>query len=310
VKAQWAEHGLRLAIIDLGTNSVRFDAYALLKGGRPERLHREKRMLRLGEGLYGKGKLAPKAEARLHAALHDFSRMISDWGVEEVWACATSALRELNAETRKKLLSEIRRRHGIRLRVISGRREAELIAEGILENERLPKGNFALIDIGGGSTELSFCQGRRRLKSLSLKLGALRLQQLCLRAQPPGSVELLALRALLRESLPKTLPQVSHVIGSSGTIRCLARLAAHAGKRFNPAFLRELNARMAGLDRRGLLRIPGMEVKRVDLILAGSLLFEELVTHLGARTLSASSYSLRDGALSEILASLKARQVL
>lgn len=305
--AEWAEYEHRLAIIDLGTNSVRFDVYAVNEKGRPERLHREKRMVRLGDGLFKSGKLEARAEARVHAALHDFSRMMQAWGVDQVAAYATSALREAPQGERARLLREIKKRHGITLSVISGMREAALIARGILENEKLPGGPFALIDIGGGSTELSFARGRRRKSSKSLALGALRLKQLYLTHQPPKTLDLLALRAALDEALPNSLPQVKAVIGSSGTIRSLHRMALKAHQPFSPAFIRGLNLRMATLDRRGLMRLPGMEEKRVDLILAGSLLFEELFTRLGARTLRVSNFSLRDGALAEMLSRHKSR---
>lgn len=305
--AEWAEYEHRLAIIDLGTNSVRFDVYAVNEKGEPERLHREKRMVRLGEGIFKNGRLEAKAEARVQHALHDFAAMIHAWGVDKVAAYATSALREAAPREREAFVRSIDKRHGIHLSVISGAREAALIAKGILENEKLPKGPFALIDIGGGSTELSLARGRKLISARSLKLGALRLQQLYLSRQPPRSLDLLALRAGLDEALPKALPQVESVIGSSGTIRALARMAVLAKRPFNPSFVRELNLKMAGLDRKALLKLPGLEEKRVDLILPGSLLFEELITRLGAKKLSATNYSLRDGALAEMLASLNKR---
>ena len=306
--AEWAEYEHRLGIIDLGTNSVRFDVYAVNEKNQPERLHREKRMVRLGEGLFSAGKLGQRAEARVHAALHDFSRMLHAWGVDSVTAYATSALRETEPAQRARLIREIKSRHGIQLQVISGIREARLTARGILENETLPKGNFALIDIGGGSTELTLCRGKSIRSIRSLKLGTLRLQQLYLSHQPPRSLDLLAFRAGLEQALPKTLRSVDTVIGSSGTIRSLSRMALHAKHPFNPAFVRELNLKMGRLDHAGLLKIPGMEEKRVDLILAGGLLFEELITRLGAKRLRASNYSLRDGTLSEMLQRLKHRK--
>jgi len=306
--SEWAEYDHRLGIIDLGTNSVRFDVYAVNERGQAERLHREKRMVRLGEGLFKGGKLEPKAEARVHAALHDFGRMLHHWGVDRLKAYATSALREAPAPERARLLREIKNRHGIRLEVISGQREARLTAKGVLENETLPRKNVALVDIGGGSTELSIARGKSLKSCRSIRLGALRLQQLYLGHQPPRSLDLLALRAGLDEALPKDCGRADTVIGSSGTIRSLNRMAAKARKPFGPKFVRELNVKMAGLNRQGLLKIPGMEEKRVDLILAGSLLFEELFTRLGAKKLMATNYSLRDGALAEMLAQLNQKK--
>lgn len=301
----WAEYEHRVAIIDLGTNSVRFDVYAINEKGQPERLHREKRTVRLGDGLYKNGRLDAKAETRVLHALTDFSRMIHRWGVDSVQAFATSALREARPQERLRLVREVKRHCGISLKVISGQAEAQLIALGVLENEELPKGSFALIDIGGGSTEITHCRGRKILSVRSLRVGALRLQQLYLAHQPPHSIDLIAFRKGLDEALPKGMAKVNTVIGSSGTIRAISRIANYEHHNFNPEFLRELNLRMSGLNRAGLLKIPGMEEKRLDIILSGSLLFEELVHRLGAKNLRASSYSLRDGALIQVMKHLK-----
>jgi exopolyphosphatase/guanosine-5'-triphosphate,3'-diphosphate pyrophosphatase len=303
-QSEWAEGAYRLAIIDLGSNSVRFDVVALNPRGQAERLHREKRMVRLGEGLFKNGRLEKTAVARVLAAFRDFSAMIKDWGIDHVTAIATSALRD--APEQAKLIREIQRRYSIRLRVISGRREAQLIAEGVLAQERLPKGKFALVDIGGGSAELSYCRNSRQLKGLSwsLNLGCLRLKQLFLSSQPPRPGELTRLRAHTRK-LIKKLPPAPVIIGSSGTIRSLERMARRQAKPFNLNFLSRLNTEMALLDHGALLKLPGMEPKRVDLLLAGSVVLEELALQLKAKSLRATDFALRDGVLVEVLAKLK-----
>lgn len=303
--AEWAGYGLRLGVLDLGTNSIRFDAYALDERGQAERIHREKRMLRLGEGLYETGHIGKPALARLDRALHDFSRMLREWGIDRVRAFATSALRDTRLPQRHAILAGIKRRHGITFTVISGAREAGLIARGVLANESLPRGDFLLCDIGGGSTEISLCRGRRVKKSFSLGLGTLRLKQLFLTQLPSSSLSLLALRGYIHSQLPKGgLPRAAELIGSSGTVRALSRMASRSRRPFNRAFLSQLNLNMAGMGRAQLLKLPGMEEKRADILLGGSLLLEELAALSGAKRIRASGFSLRDGVLDEELARL------
>ena len=173
--------------------------------------------------------------------------------------------------------------------------------------ERLPSGGFALVDIGGGSTELSLCRGPKVLESVSLPLGANRLQQSCLKKVPPvrGGVE--ALRQEARAQLEplrgqRHWPGVREILGSGGSIRALRRLAKAAGAKDQPFtlhFLSELTRQMERLDRVGLLHIPGMDEKRVDLIMAGALVLEECALALGCHRIRATEATLRDGLLQE-----------
>lgn len=302
-----------VSLIDLGTNSVRMDVVAL-KGRSARRLHREKRMVRLGDGLYENGHLDPLAIERVDHALADLAYLHQAYAVSRVSAVATAAMRE--APEAPALLKDWEARHAIAFRVISGEEEARLIAKGVLGQERLPSGGFALIDIGGGSTELSLCQGAKVLESFSLPLGANRLQQAHLKAVPPrrGGVE--ALRDAAKAALAPLhgqhrWPAVKELIGSGGTIRALRRLAKAAGAKelpFTTHFLSELCQRIQRLDRVGLLHVPGMDEKRVDLLLAGALVLDETALALGAQKIRATEATLRDGLLAEEIERLNGRE--
>jgi exopolyphosphatase/guanosine-5'-triphosphate,3'-diphosphate pyrophosphatase len=293
-----------LSLIDLGTNSIRLDLVALRRG-QARRLHREKRMVRLGDGLFAGGRLNRAALERVEAALADFAALHRAAGVRRVLAVATAALRE--APEAPRLVEAWKERFGIAFRVISGLEEAALIARGVLAQEAPPSGPYALIDIGGGSTELSLCRGSTVLESVSLPLGASRLQQTCLQTLPPvpGGVE--ALRAACRRPLENLRdagrwPRVREFIGSGGSIRALRKLARAAEAKAQPFtlhFLTELNRRLIRLDRVGLLHVPGMDPKRVDLLVAGSLLLEECCLVLGAQRIRSTDAGLRDGLLLE-----------
>lgn len=303
---------MRLGLVDLGTNSVRYDAYEV-DGGQPLRLHREKRMVRLGDGAFESGRLTETALARTAAALSDFAALNAKLGIQRLVAVATAAVRSAGDTA---ALERLQTALGAPIQVLSGDDEAALIAEGVLNSgEHLPSGAYLLVDIGGGSTELNLIQNGRRLEGVSLDLGANRLQQQFLRAVPPvkGGVE--ALRDHCRGHLTSFKaahhwPNVKELVGSSGSIKALRKLAKANGAKDQPFtlhFVDQLNERLHGLDRLSLQHVPGMDEHRVDLILAGSLLLQEVLMAFGASKVRSSEASLREGLLLRELSALKAR---
>lgn len=296
-----------LAIIDLGTNSIRLDLVAVGPQG-PRRLHREKRMVRLGEHLFEDGRPSSEALRRVEEALSSFQALLERWGVGRVRAVATAAMRE--APNAAELVGAWAERFGINFEVISGAREADLIAQGVLAAEHALSGDYALIDIGGGSVELSLCEGSRVRRSCSLPLGADRLQQRHLHRIPPAAGGVAALRLDCRGQLntaegPGGWPRVKELVGSGGTVRALRKMAKASGAKDQPFtlhFLRDLTGRMERLDRIGLAHLPGMDGRRVELILAGSLVLEEACLALGATRVRATDAGLRDGLLQDELA--------
>ncbi|MBU6376080.1 MAG: Ppx/GppA family phosphatase, partial [Bdellovibrionales bacterium] len=299
---------MRFGIIDLGTNSVRFDVHQMGIDGQARLLHREKLMVRLGQGVFLRGRLSSEAKRRTIHAFRSFARTCDDLSVKRVLAFGTSALREANDSS--VLLDEIRAASGIDVRIISGTEEARLIARGILSHEKRPKGKFALVDIGGGSTEISICQGKKVLFSESFPLGTARLQQVFLKSSPPQSVNgrdpVQELRQYLRSILhPKMKsqkwPKVDRVLGSSGTIKVLYRILRKSGQSKQPLRkgISKLVEEMQEMTPIDLLEIQGMEAKRADMILAGTVLFDECLLALGAKRFSFTPFALRDGILEE-----------
>lgn len=302
----------RLGIIDLGTNSVRFDVHEIHPRGGTQLLHREKLMVRLGESVFLTGKLHRNAVRRTLQAFSSFQHTASDLKVGKIVAFGTSALRE--ATDSEKLLRGIRSTVGIDVKVISGKEEAKLIAAGILSHERSLKGTFGLVDIGGGSTEISVCRNGKILYSESFPIGVARLQQLFLKKSPPDAQAIRQLRRHVRGLLRATLksgnwPAVDRVIGSSGTVRALSRMSKKTfGTRYlTPGNLKKIIRTMEPLGPAELETLPGMEPKRVDLILAGALLFDECLRALGAKKVTSTDYSLRDGILDQELRWLEPR---
>ncbi len=297
----------RLAIIDLGTNSVRFDVHETLSRDKTRLLHREKLMVRLGENVFITGRIEPSAAKRTLQALSSFKRRADELEVDRLVAFATSALRD--ASDSEHLIHRIRRLLGIEVHIISGREEAALIAEGVLGREKHPKGTFALIDIGGGSTEISVCHGDEILHSESFPLGVARLQQIFLRTIPPddGKTSVKHLRGHIRTVLKATIKKekwtkVNHVIGSSGTVRALSRMCVrNTDKDISPKWLEKLVRTITPLPLERIRGLPGMDPKRADLMLAGTLVLEESLRALGASTATSTEFSLRDGIIDQEL---------
>lgn len=296
----------RIGIIDLGTNSVRFDIHELSSQGKVITLYREKMMVRLGQGVFTSGQLDPGAIERTGESFEIFSELAEKFSVQRVLAIGTSALRE--AVDGPFLIEYIQRKFGIRIQIISGREEARLIALGILSHERLSKDtNWALVDIGGGSTEISLVQKGKVIFSKSFPLGTARIQQVFLKQTPPSHQDLMQLRQFIRKVLSSPSLQKAkgkqrfQVVGSSGTIKTLAKI----GKRikgqddFSISFLEDLVVQMEKMTPSELTFIPGMDSKRADMILGGAILLEECANALGASKIKFTEYSLRDGILEE-----------
>jgi exopolyphosphatase / guanosine-5'-triphosphate,3'-diphosphate pyrophosphatase len=295
---------MRIAIIDLGTNSIRFDVHEVRPRAKTSLIHREKLMVRLGENVFLTGRLDRRAIVRTVQAFEHFRQVSTDLRVNKVVAFATSAMRE--ASDSREMLQKIRRQSRIDVRVISGEEEARLIAQGILKREKMARGSFGLLDIGGGSTEVSVCRDGKILKSESFPLGVARLQQIFLKTSPPqgGHQSIQRLRKHVRDLLEDKIeverwPSVPRLIGSSGTMRTLARMAKRqTGSKFiERAWLKRLIHEMSEMSVKALSEIDGMEAKRSDLILAGTLVLDETMRALGATRATATDYSLRDGIL-------------
>lgn len=296
---------MRVGIIDLGTNSVRFDIHLLSANKKTKTLHREKLMVRLGQGVFLNGKLDILAVKRTLEALQNFKFTAEKFKVDKIVAFATSALRD--AHDRDKFIDKVEKKTGIVIRLLSGKEEASLISLGVLSHETAKKKKpFALIDIGGGSTEISICKNKQVLFSESFNMGTFRMQQMFLKTSPPKPEQIDEMRKHIRTMiLPRILsdewPKVDPVIGSSGTIRALAQLTKEkeTAKFFDRSELKDIVQRMIPLTTSELISLPKMEARRVDMILAGAILLEECLLALKAKKITITSHSLRDGILAE-----------
>ncbi|TVQ80755.1 MAG: hypothetical protein EA369_02020 [Bradymonadales bacterium] len=292
---------MRIAVIDLGTNSVRFDVYEVPRPGFVRSFYREKVMVRLGEDLFRTKQLKREAMNRTEQALRGFKTVVEDFQADVVTGVATSACRE--ARNGRAFIHKIKKELQFPIKIISGQVEAELILKGIQAFESRASQAFGFCDIGGGSTEVGASVDGKAAFLQSLKLGAARLRQKFL-SEKPLSGEILSMRSAIRRELGsvagyKDWPKLSQVFGASGTIKAISRImkATGLGEDIHRKALAELVSEMSRLSQHDLLLIPGMEPKRLDIILSGAILLEELLHFFGAKFVIRTRFALREGIL-------------
>jgi exopolyphosphatase/guanosine-5'-triphosphate,3'-diphosphate pyrophosphatase len=204
----------RLAGIDCGTNSIRLLIADLQEGlaegfaaGKLRDVHRETRIVRLGQGVDATGQFAPDAIARTRAALSDYAALLRVHGAERVRMVATSAARDVSnrdvffAMTADVLGAVL---PGSIAEVITGAEEAELSFRGAVGELDSAGAPFVVVDLGGGSTEIVL-GGDDVMASYSADIGCVRLTERCLHSDPPTAEEIEAARQVVRERLQVAL---------------------------------------------------------------------------------------------------------
>ena len=307
-----------LAAVDVGTNSLHLVVARTTDGDRFEVLTREKEMVRLGSGSTDMKELTPDAIDRAVAALDRFKRIADSYSAP-MRAVATSAVRE--AENRAVLLRRSFGEAGVEIEVVSGVEEARLIHLGVLQALEVFDRRLLLCDIGGGSTELLIGEEGEVLASISLKLGAVRLTNRFFANDTlhPSAVDSCRrhIQGVL-SSFDRTVRDHGYevAIGSSGTIEQVLRIARGLA---NEDPLRTLNG--ASLKRKAISAVveaavearrsgdtsglPDLDVKRADILLAGSLVLEGVVKRFGIKEVVLSEYALREGVFLDTLARLR-----
>jgi exopolyphosphatase / guanosine-5'-triphosphate,3'-diphosphate pyrophosphatase len=290
---------MRVAAVDIGTNTTRLLVGDVLDGHIDEIVRREA-VTRLGESVDTRRRLLPAAVARVRNVLVDYRREAERLGAERVLAVATSAVRD--AENGEAFLGEVEWSYGFTTRLLSGREEAELTFRGVAC--RRPLGSTTLVvDVGGGSTELVVGDGRGVLSATSLDIGSVRLTERYLASDPPGASELEALAAHVLDVLPTV--QADKGIGVSGTVTTLAALdlglasfdsLAVDGHRLSRVAAERQLARLARLSLEERRRLPGLEPERAPVIVAGAAIVVQLIRGYALDELETSVADLLDGA--------------
>ena len=299
-----------VGVIDVGSNTARCVAFETSAAGTVRAVFETKDAPRLGSGTGPDGTLAPEAVVRGIATVRRFAKTLRSLKVARTLAVATSAVRD--APNGPDFVRDVERSTGVSLRTISGTEEARYAYLGVASAWELA--NDLVCDLGGGSLQLAEVRGGTLRNSVSLPLGVLRLSQRFFDHDPPKRREYDELRDYVRKTLSSVLKAFGggpyRLFGVGGTVRSLARAAiefrdypvrrVHGYPLYESdiAALRELLGEMPAARRRA---VPGIGSDRADVVLAGILVFSELLRAVGAERIVVSGTGIREGIALESL---------
>ncbi|MBX3028465.1 Ppx/GppA family phosphatase [bacterium] len=306
---------MRIAAVDVGSNSIHMVVAQVEADGRFRVLDRAKDMVRLGRRTLSKGKLSAEAIEAGVRTLAGFRTLAERQGVSRITAVATSAVRE--AANGGDFIERVESDVGLRVKVIPGREEARLIYLGVRHAIDLSDKPTLIVDIGGGSVEFILTEKEEAVALESHKIGVARLSERFLANDPPDAEEIDALEAFLADQLDPMLSEfrahkVRRVVGTSGTMLNLIALAGHQRGEAPELHLNnfavaateiaKVRRQLCRLGRDERLKLKGLDGKRVDLIVAGAVLTDFVLQRIGAKQLVACTWALREGVLLDFIA--------
>jgi exopolyphosphatase/guanosine-5'-triphosphate,3'-diphosphate pyrophosphatase len=301
-----------LAAIDVGTNSIHMvivrinptlPAFTIID--------REKETVRLGD-FSDDGNLSKEAMDRGIAALKRCRAISESFRAEDIVAVATSAVRE--ACNGQNFIEQVNQEVGLSINLISGTEEARRIYLGVLSGMEFHHRPHAIIDIGGGSTELILGTGEPHRFLSSTRVGAVRLTARFVTTDPMSDEEFTYLSAYVRGQLELPVDSLKghlypgeslKLVGTSGTAECLAALIAYERLGFVPEPLNgfqitrsELNSwtdRLRGMTLTERLELPEINARRAEIIVSGAIILQEAMAMLGVEHLTICERALREG---------------
>src|ERR1700729_3299265 len=304
------------AAIDIGSNSCRLKI-ARVQQHQLKLLHEDREVTRLGASVFESGVVSPEAMASTLLALKRFYRAVKLHSADQVRAVATSALRD--ARNAQAFLAWVKSETGWEVEIISGLEEARLIHRGVM-GEPGTQGRCLLIDVGGGSCEISLSEHKRIKETVSVPLGAVRLTEEFLHTDPPSKEDIARLKQFiareLRRAERRVQPlRVQTIIATSGTAAALSE-ASHlvekqrSGKK-SPITLtqnvRKLTEKLTKMTNEARMGVQGVGPRRSEIIVAGAHVFAELLEGYSLPGFRYSTMGLRDGILAQMLAEQDSR---
>lgn len=308
-----AQHGARLGVLDIGSNTVHLLIVDVRLGGRPIPQRSHKLTLRLMRYLQDDGSISDEGVEALLSAIGECTAIARSERLDDFVVMATSALRE--AANGEQLVARIEREAEVTLDILSGADEARLTFLAVRRWFGWSAGRILLLDIGGGSLEIASGQDEEPAIALSVPLGAGRSTVGFFHSDPPSAADQRALRLYAKGVLDDAVAQVKphgrpdHVIGSSKTIRSLARLAGNllpgvgdADRAvLTRAQLDDWVPRLARMDAGSRAALPGITPDRTFQIVAGGIVLSEAMRAFGVKQLDVSPWALREGRLLQML---------
>ena len=296
---------MKLAAIDIGSNSIKVVVVEAAASDSFKVLASDRETVRLGQETLVYKHISDAAMQRAIACLKRFRALAEAHGAEQTVATATAFLRE--ADNSDQFIRVVEKQTALRVEVISGIEEARLIglaaSFGCAE-----KGATTLnIDIGGGSTEISIFRGDEPLLLHSIVMGAVGLTERIIKSDPPSPNELEQLRTAVRFSLENYASELlqrqvwDHATATSGTATTIGAAINHVDPRVSTTVtleqLKRLNGKLASLTVAGRRNVAGIPSQRADIIVAGGIILEEVMTTLKIESLRTCDWSLREGVI-------------
>lgn len=282
---------MNIAAIDIGSNGARlliksFDDNAP-ESSRIKKLLFVRIPLRLGKDVFALGKISKGRQRMMMHMMKGFRQFMELYNVEHFRACATSAMRD--AENGKKVMRRIEKETGIRLEIIPGAEEAQLLCNNLVENTESGVGNFAYVDVGGGSTEISLLHDGVLAESHSFNVGTLRM--LAGAVTPEERNAMCRMLEKYAENFPGT-----KIIGSGGNINRLFRLAKVKGdsRSLSVTALKQLYAELAPLSLEERMEQFKLKDDRADVIIPAAEIFLLVARSLKCEDILVPNISLAD----------------
>jgi exopolyphosphatase/guanosine-5'-triphosphate,3'-diphosphate pyrophosphatase len=305
---------VRIAAIDIGTNSIHMVIARATGAPGFEVEDREREVVQVGRGSFRTGRLKAVAVRRTVEALARFVDLARRHEVDRILCTATAAVRE--AKNGGRFIEAARVGAGITPRIIPAEEEARLIYLGVKSALQLDARPVLIVDIGGGSVQLVVANRERLLHAASAPLGALRLTECLIESDPPSRRDLQRLGRHIRRRAKDALAAVgAHapalVYGSSGSIHALAQLAHQLetgspltqlnGYRLSRARLTQMTRLLQSLDLRGREELPGIDAQRAEIILPGAMVLAHVLAVVGAEGIVISDFGVREGLVTDYL---------
>jgi len=304
---------VRLGVLDVGSNTVHLLVVDAHHGAAPLPAHSHKTEMRLAEHIVDGERISRIGIDTLVSFVRSAQDVAEDFGVTEMLAFATSAIRE--ASNGEDVLSEVRERTGIDLEVLSGDDEARLTFLAVRRWYGWSSGRLLVLDIGGGSLEIAVGTDEVPDVAVSVPLGAGRLTRAYLRRDPAKSDDVKAMRKHARATIADVAGRVTraggprHVVATSKTFRSLARIAGAAPSSEGPFVRRRLERddlrlwvpKLAAMTAKERAELSGVSAGRAPQLLAGAIVAEAAMDLLGVEQLEIAPWALREGVILERL---------
>jgi len=300
---------MRLGVLDVGSNTVHLLVVDAYPGARPLPAFSHKVELSLAAHLEPDNRLSKVGEERLTSVVAEAMQIAEDKGVEDFLAFATSAVRD--AANGDDVLARVEKKTGASIQVLSGENEARLTFLAARRWFGWSSGRLLVIDIGGGSLEVSAGLDEEPEAVMSLPLGGVRLTREWLTTDPPSPGEVRAMRKHVRAEIARLaggllrLGAVDHAVGTSKTFRQLARIAGAAPSGeglYQKRFLKHSDVaawaeRLTGMDRAERARLPGVSEGRASQATAGAIVADAVMDLMDVNELEICPWALREGVI-------------